>query len=80
MKRRRHVYGESVELAFMNQSKTEPARVVTEFQALYNAFRSLEAVAHYGKASGCQIVNYSEYSYLDMFDRPARPYQSPELL
>lgn len=73
MKRRRHVYGDSVELAFLNQSKKEPATVVTEFQALYNAFRSLEAVAAYGKASGCHIVNYSEYSYLDMFDRPVGP-------
>ena len=80
MKRRRHVYGDSVELAFLDQSKTEPATVVTEFKALYNAFRSLEAVAHYGKASGCHIVNHSEYSYLDMFDRPAGPYMSREML
>ena len=72
MKRRRHIYGESVECAFLNQNKTEPARVVTEFQALYNAFRSLEAVAAYGMSRGCSIVNYSRYSYLDMFDRPSR--------
>ena len=71
MKRRRHVYGEEVEEAFIDQSKLEPATVVSEFQALFNSFRTLEAVASYGWTNGCRIVNYSEYSYLDMFERPS---------
>nr|WP_321510704.1 hypothetical protein [uncultured Celeribacter sp.] len=70
MKRRRHIYGESTERAYVDQRKTKPASVATEFKALHNAFRSLEAVAVYARRNGCKVVNYSEYSYLDMFCRP----------
>lgn len=70
MKRRRHIYGESTDLAFVDQRNSQLATVATEFKALFNAFRTLEAVATYARLRGIEIVNYSEYSYLDMFDRP----------
>lgn len=70
MQHQRHVYGESTERAYVDQKQTKHATVSNEFKALYNAFRSLEAVSIYARLRGCEVVNYSNYSYLDMFDRP----------
>jgi hypothetical protein len=68
--KRKHVYGETFEQSFVDVKKEIPAKVSHEFLALYISFKSLESVAQYALYKDCNITNYSNYSYLDMFDRP----------
>ena len=68
--KRKHIYGETFEQSFVDIKKEVPAKVSHEFHALYISFKCLESVAQYALYKDCYITNYSNYSYLDMFDRP----------
>lgn len=66
---RKHVYGEKMEKAFTDYSETDYAKVSNEFLALYRCYRTLEGVKLLSNDKMIPIINLTENSYLDMFDR-----------
>ena len=71
-KQRRHVYGTNLEIAYTDHKRDEIADVTSELLAIYKAFRTLKSVSVYAEKRGCEVINFSEYSYLDMFKRPVK--------
>lgn len=67
---RRHVYGEHKEHGFKDYTKTEKAHVIDEYEALFRAYKSLQALRCFADSLEVNIVNYTTKSYLDMFLRP----------
>ena len=67
---KKHMYGEERVLAYLDHKEVEMASVSTELCEMGRSFNELSSLKIFAKINKVEICNYTNYSYLDMFQRP----------